>query len=286
MDKFGRNYSLSIQTSAAGDFLTITLPFTVQFDITRNTLTSANVCQVRIYNLSEKNRNLLRFNVSDYGTFRGIELKAGYGNNLAEIFSGNISQAWSVREGTNFITQIECYDGGFAFNNGFTNTTFPAGTPRQTQISTLITSLPHVSVGVVSPNLEQTTRGNAVSGNTVSLLSGDLTGGSFFIDRGKGNVLLTNEYIAAVGGVTLISAKTGLLGTPVLERNILRFEMLFEPGLNVGESVLVTSLTNKAANGLYKITAVKHRGMISESVCGAVTTTGEFFYDKLLVPVT
>src|ERR1044071_7823759 len=98
MDKFGRNYQLSIQTQS-GTTLTVGLPFTLEMDITRNTLTSANVCQLRIYNLSEVNQNQIRFNASDYGSFRQIELRAGYGEFLTTIFTGNISQAWSFREG-------------------------------------------------------------------------------------------------------------------------------------------------------------------------------------------
>src|ERR1017187_1050595 len=98
MDKFGRNYILTVETQN-NDLLIIQPPFTVEFDITRNTLTSANVCSIRIYNLSQNNRNKIRFNIMDTGDFRSVQLQAGYGTNLPIIFSGNITQAWSVREG-------------------------------------------------------------------------------------------------------------------------------------------------------------------------------------------
>ncbi len=274
MNKFGRNYVLKVGT-ASGETLTIEPPLTIEFDITRNTLTSANVCQIRIYNLSTRNRNQLRFNISNYGTFRQVVLKAGYGGSLATIFSGNISQAWSVREGVNFITQIECYDGGFAFVNGSTNTQFPSGVPQKTIIETLIETLPHVDSGVVGSYPGVTARGNAYSGNTVSILQ-QLTGGGFFVDNGKANALGTNEYIGSTGGIVLINAKSGLLGTPVLESNIVHFDMLFEPNLTVGSLINLQSATESNFNGQYKVTAVKHRGMISEAVCGSVITTGEF----------
>lgn len=283
MDKFGRNYQLKIQTQD-GSTLTIAPPFTLEFDITRNTLTSANVCQLRIYNLSLKNRNLIRFNASNYGTFRAVLLRAGYGDNLATIFLGNISQAWSMREGVSFITQIECYDGGFAFVNGATDTAFPAGTMQRDVIKNLAGSLPHVTVGAVGNYPGQLSRGNTYSGNTSKIL-GELTGGGFFVDNGKANALGNDEYIAAVNGTTLINSQSGLLGTPVLEQNIVRFDMLFEPGLNAGHKIRLESISESNFNGDYIVTAVKHRGMISEAVCGAMITTGEFVYVKQPVPV-
>ena len=100
MDKFGRNYFLEVKYD---DFNTVIigLPFTIEFDITRTTLSSVNVCQIRIYNLALDTRNLLRFNAYDNTTFKYVRLRAGYGNNLATVFTGSITQAWSVREGVN-----------------------------------------------------------------------------------------------------------------------------------------------------------------------------------------
>ncbi len=291
MDKFGRNYHLKIGV-ASGTPIEITLPFTIEFDITRNTLTSANVCQIRIYNLSAVNRNQIRFNASDYGQFRAIELRAGYGQtNLPIIFTGNISQAWSVREGVNFITQIECYDGGFAFVNGKISQPFAAGTTYRSAIKGMAETLPNVTVGAIGNFADLTgndklVRGNSYSGNTMKIL-GEQTGGAAFIDLGRFNALKTNEFIAGaeVGGLGLINSKSGLLNTPVLEHTIVRFDMIFEPSLVVAQRIRLDSLTKNNFNGDYKVTAIKHRGMISEAVCGNVVTTGEFFYTKLLVGV-
>lgn len=234
--KFDRQYELNVQTQD-GSTLTVELPFTLEFDITRNTLTSANVCQLRLYNLAPVNRNQIRFNSSDYGQFRAVELKAGYGDNLATIFTGNISQAWSVREGVNFISQIECYDGGFAFNNGRVNTSFPRGTPQATVIRQMAaTGLPNTKVGAIGTYPGILSRGNTYSGQTMGVL-GELSGGGAFIDQGKFNALGSNEYIASAAPVLIIDADSGLLGTPILEQTIVRFDMLFEPSLNVGTQI-------------------------------------------------
>lgn len=294
--KFDRNYILSVQL-ADGSFLTIRPPFTIEFDITRNILTSANNCQIRIYQLNARNRDLLRYDFSNYGTVRQISLRAGYGTNLPLVFIGNIAQAWSVRESTNFISTIECFDGGFAFVNGIipAGTNFPSGTPMETVYTTLMTYLPGVTFGALgptftnSPNGEQyvTSRATTYQGNTSDTLS-ELTGGAFFVDNGRSYILGNSECI--LGQVAKIDSSTGLLGTPLREDNIVRFEMLFEPGILIGQIIELRSLTNQAlssqnnrdifdnVNGFYKIVSVKHRGMISESVCGELITTCEFFY--------
>lgn len=281
--KFNRRYELQVGTDD-GKTLIVRLPFTIEFDITRNTLTSANVCQVRIYNLNKLNRNRLRFNISNFGgPYRPIVLKAGYGDDLATIFSGNISAAWSVREGTNYVTQIECYDGGFAFVNGTTEKQFSAGTPTISVIKSLMNDLPETKPGAVGAYTGALTRGNTYSGNTAQIL-GQLTGGGFFIDSGRANALKTNEYAVAPGGILTLNAKSGILNTPILEQTIVRFDMLFEPSLNCGSAVFLESITEENFNGLYKITGIKHRGIISGAVSGQCTTSGEFFYSKILSP--
>lgn len=274
MAKFGRNYILNVQTQG-GSTLTIRLPFTIEFDITRNVLTSANVSQIRVYNLNANHRSQIRKNINDYGDNRIIQLLGGYGDNLALLFEGNITQAWSVREGVNFITQIESFDGGFAFANSIASMSFPAQTEQETVVNSLITNLAGSGVkpGVVGNIEGQLSRGNAYNGKTCDILR-EITGGRFYIDNAKAYVLADNECIS--GPVTTINAKSGLLGTPIREQTIINFDMLFEPKLIVGQQVVLDSLTaDSNINGTYKVISLKHRGIISEAVAGdAITSVG------------
>lgn len=279
MAKFGRNYELKIEKKD-GSVLFITLPFTIQFDITRNTLSSNNVCQIRIFNLSAKNRSFINHNSTNYGDYKQIELRAGYGENMPRIFKGNITQAWSGREGTNFITQIESFAAGYGFVTGVTNTQYPAGTPRKAIITDLTGSLPKIERGVIGSYPGVLTRGLTLSGNTAAILT-EQTGGGFYVDDGKANALGTDEYIES-SGLTVINSESGLLGTPMVEQTKARVDMIFEPQLNVGHKIRLESITGLNYNGDYKIVGVKHRGTISEAVAGEVVTTGEFFYTKIL----
>lgn len=284
MDKFGRNYLLQVQLKD-GSYVPITLPFTIEFDIVRHSLQSTNLAKIRIYNLGPDLRNQIRKNVIDFDFVnRGIILNAGYGTNLATIFKGTVGTAWSIREGNNFITQIESFDGGFDITNGFVNKQYVSGTPYVDIIADLARSFPKSTIGAIGNYPGKLTRGNSYTGNTAFLLN-ELTGGGFFIDNEKVYALGANEFIATAGVPLTINSKSGLLGTPMLEETTVHFDIIFEPSFNVGTSVILDSITADNFNRLYKLTRVKHRGMISSAVCGEVITTAEFFYSRKLAEV-
>lgn len=271
MDKYNRNYILLIEKKDSTT-LKVTLPFTIEFDIHRNSLSSANVCSIRVYNLSPNNRSQIRKDQFDFGDLRTISLLAGYGDNLSLAFNGNINQAWSVREGNNMITQIESYDGGFAYVNAITNQSYISGTPQRSIIDSLANSLPGVSVGAIGNFTGQISRGNSYVGATTDLLR-DISGGGFFIDNGKAHCIKDDECLA--GNIPLINSKSGLLGTPVKEQTYINFDVLFEPSLKVGQLIKLESETADHFNGTHKVLSLKHRGMISEAVCGsAITSVG------------
>lgn len=266
-----------------GEIINVEPPFTIEFDITRNILTSANVCSIRIFNLSQVHRNAILFNIMDSGDYRSVQLAAGYGTNLPIIFTGNITQAWSVREGVNFITSIECFDGGFAFANAQTNEVFPVNTTQRTMLESLAVSLPNVSVGAIGSFEGSLTRGVSLTGSTMDLLR-ELSGGAAFIDNGKIHILGDSECLP--GEMLVINSQSGLLGTPVREQTILNFDMLFEPRLTVGQQIQLDSSTGQNFNGFYKIISLKHRGTISPAVCGdAITSVGMFYGTSALTTI-
>jgi hypothetical protein len=269
--KFLRNYSLEIQV-LGGATLTVEPPFTVEFDITRNTWSSSNVASIRVFNLSQQNRNQIRKNVIDIGDLRTIKLKAGYGETLAEVFYGNITQAWSVREGNNFITQMESFDGGFAFTNGFTSEAFGANTQQTDVIKSLVKNMPGVTLGAIGDSFsgDVGARGISLSGPSCNLAS-EFANGNFFIDNSKAFFLSETE--CRQGQIALINASAGLLGTPLREQNLITFDMVFEPRVVVGQIIQLESSTDQNFNGSFKVVAIQHRGMISPAVCGDAVTS-------------
>lgn len=282
MDKFSRNYELSIQT-ISGLTVVIKPPFTLEFDVKRDIYSSAHNASLRIINLSKNTRSQIQKAEWDYDSNRALTLRAGYGENMPVIFKGNVSACRSAREGVNFVTQVECFDGGFAFANAQTETNFPQGAALNTVLDALIESLPGVKKGAIGAYQGVLQRANAVSGNTTDRIS-ELSGQGFFIDNGTAHCLGTNECLK--GEVQIIDSKSGLLGTPVRENGILHFDVLFEPRILIGQKIELKSTTGDNVNGFYKIFSIHHKGVISESICGnAVTTLGMFYGAKELVEV-
>lgn len=273
-NKFGRYYKLLIEKLDGGT-LQLALPFTIEFDINRNTQTSTNVGTIRVYNLSKTNQAQIRHDETNYDNFKSVQLYAGYTDNPPLIFVGTIFHAWSVREGTNLITQMECHDGGYALTNGTVDKTYPKGTFVKDIILDLISTLSKdgLTLGAVGDFPGSLDKANTYSGNTINILR-DLTGGALFIDNAKVYALKDNENI--LGTLPVITSTTGLLGTPVRQQSYINFDMLFEPNLIAGQKVVLQSERNvDNINGTYKVNSLHHKGMISEAVCGdAVTSVG------------
>lgn len=273
MNKYDRKYKLTLQ--GVGLDLTIALPFTIDFDIQRNNYSSVNYASIRIYNLSQIHRNQIIHDQYDYSPFNilKVTLQAGYGDGpqWPVIFSGNATRAWSVRQGVDFITTIQAFDGGDAYQNAVSNIQVPAGTAqRDVMLALLGDLLPYgVSIGAVSEFDGSLAKGASYSGNTISLVR-ELSNGNLFIDNLRANILKPGDVIA--GEILTINAQSGLLGTPVKEQQFLLLEMLFEPRVAVGTQVLLQAATAETYNGYHEVVGTQHRGTISAAVCGDAIT--------------
>lgn len=295
-NKFNRSYVMTI--TIPGDPLVVTIqpPLTLDFDITRNDLASANTATFRIYNLSPLNRSKLRINQWDFGKFFGVTLRAGYlgisgsAQNLPVVFTGSIRHAWSTRQGVDFVTQFECFDGGFAFVNSNTNKTIISGTPQVDILKSLVGDLGQYNVtpGAIGNFPGSNTRGTVYSDKTLEVLK-QVSNDQFFVDNGKANVLRKAPYTNADGSsgnaetiltttIPLVNAASGLLNTPLRTQTGIEFEMIFEPSLFVAMQVNLQSNAGDPYNnfnGIKKVISFHHRGTISPSICGeALTTVG------------
>jgi len=258
----------------------------MEFDVSRNNAGNANVGHFRIFGLNPTSRNNLRYDFYDWGLLSTMTLQAGYGRNLPTIFAGNIITSQSYREGVTFMTEIDAHDIGFAFINADFNQPYEAGTPYQQIMDDMINSLGVFGVkpGITNPDFA-TYQGNTklpvkktYSGKTIQLLT-ELTGNNFFIDNGKSYVLNINDVIS--GTLKVLDESAGIINSPRLEYNTVHLEMEFEPSILMSQ-LLTLNLTQNSSlnsdqnlNGDYKVISIKHRGIISPTVCGdAITTLG------------
>lgn len=298
MLKFQRNYHITIDTEINKSFIfngsswqkevkwkepakvEITMPFTIDFDINRNIMAGANTSRVTIYNLNQDTREKIYKDQYRTAEYKGIIIRAGYGmeNNpklLPIIFKGNLKQAYSQRQGTEYKTEIEAYDGGFAYVNGSQSTNFIKGSKRNDVIDTLIQGLPHINKGAIGDFNDTLVRGNSLTGSVIDNLQA-ITNGNFFIDNEKAYCLKPDEYIE--GDILVIKADTGLLSSPLRSETYLKIRILFEPRIRLGQLIDLQSVTNSEFNGLYKVMGFRHHGTISQAKGGDCETELTLWY--------
>lgn len=264
---FIRDYTINI-FSPQGDLITINKPFTVKFSITRNTLASANNCNLVVHNLGASTRSKLykdRYTITEYWQ---ITISAGY-ENIEGVFQGNILECYSYKQGTEWITEIKAFDGMYGIQNGFTSKTFNKNTPKKNIIQSVIKDMPNILQGVLgTPTQGQSNpRGQVLLGQSSDVLNKE-TGGQYFIDNETINVVEDKEYI----GTTILQLDSKiLLSTPKRRDTFLDCEMLFYPSATVGSLVNLISLVPEYI-GNYKIMGFKHDVEISGSIAGNAKT--------------
>lgn len=296
MPKIGRRYKLTFQIDTAqGEEKAIAIrsPLTLEFDITRNTASSLNSATFRVYNLSETNRSLMfqnRTSINDVnGDRKKVILQAGYetalnrDDDLTTIFTGNLLESYSYRQGSDVITYINAQDGSLSAYNSTISKTIEGGTSFKDIAKTIMSSLTGIKQGAIGDIQGTAKTSTALNGNAFYLLTKDHKD-RVFIDLEKVNILDINEYIKSTGGkVPLISTETGLLGTPQRQGTNLVMDMIFEPSITVAQLVEVKSQINNKFDGQFKVMGVKHSGIISGAINGDCRTSLQLFIGNELL---
>jgi len=302
--KFQRTYVLEIQAQNGSTFTVGSSDgsqplLTIEFNINRNAMNTAQSGNIRIRNLNQGTREAISKNfwspvlkdTSGLPLWQSVVLKAGYiGTPLSTIFSGKADTIMSYREegGTEWITEIEGTDFQGLYSTCFSNWTESANPYTQENIIRhLVGDLQQcathnqtsLGIGVVNGFPDPTIKpapprySYTANGLTMDLLATE-TGRLAYIDNGK--IYIMPHNYSFKGDVTLISSQTGLIGSPKVQTNYLTTQMIFEPGIVPGQSIFLdTELSEFSSlkNGTYKVIGVQHAGVISSTVNGKCITT-------------
>lgn len=280
--KYDPKYSLSIEVAptpvipgsddSIGDQpqnIVFELPIRCDFDIRRALLSSAQTATFRLYELGDRNRDLMQKDWFDLSDIRAVQLRVGWADEAPTlIFNGTVKSAQSRRTGASegVVTTIEAFDGGAAMANSFSLKSIAAVAITSDLIKNLASDLQGVAKSAIIGKFDGITkRGTIFAGNTWQYIL-QLSDGLACIDGNQLKVLNPNEYCGAQ--VPVINSDSGLIGTPERFKNMMRVTMLLTPQFTIGQLVSLESTTLRKFNGIYKVVGIAHRGTIALSVAG------------------
>lgn len=282
MLKWGRRYRLVFEIGTRRNFteyipeetIEVKYPTTLRLNIT-NGINYSNVSQasLQLYNLSRDVQARLWKDNFDQQKYVTVWVYAGYQTaQMPLIFLGDVLECYSYREegGVDFITDIKCSDGSYLFQYGVSNYTFTKGTKFGNLLEALLEDNPTYKVGYISPTIPDLQRDETYLGQTMDLLGRKFSGYEIFIDKREVNILNENEVLPS--DIQVITAESGLLGSPRRSDLYLECTTIFEPGLKIGQAVQLISNSLPWVNNIYKITGLTHSGIISPVQSGKLTT--------------
>lgn len=291
--KFLRTYKLSIEaaigtdalgiagsSAVAGERPTIEIdyPMTLRFEVSSTGTPSANTGRFLIYNLSEAHRKQIFKDQYDSTDYRKLVFQAGYQSEptLPIVFQGNVYMASSYREGPDWITEVVAWDGGFGIEHGNINLTTPSPYELGIVLKQSLGTMPNVTIGAIGNIKNQNSRAITMCGNTWDITSRLAISAQAraFIHKEKIYVLEQNEYVSG-DAVQVVSADTGMIGSPRIFSGQIIVSSIFEPKLEVGQ---IVQLQSRQVNNTYMVYGFTHAGMISGSKDADLRTTIIMFW--------
>lgn len=236
----------------------------VAFEVSKGIESSQNTASVSIWNLNEGHRNSVGKELDD------ITLEAGYmppngGSNVGIIFKGQIRDVEHTRQGPDIITTISCGDGDKAFRRATISKTFPKGTAVKDVVEELYKQLEAEGIDrgewKFPEDMPDFKRPYSMCGSCSRELDTIGRGRGFYWSSQNGVM----EIIPAdgfVGGIVLITPRTGMVGTPTLTDNGVKVSALLNPEIRPGRRVRIESetLEMNAEGGEYRVSQCTYAG--------------------------
>lgn len=257
-----------------------------KFKIVMNDKPSANVGFVTLYNLDT---DLIKYLQENSGNNLVCILEAGDNEQgLKTIYRGTVSNVKLTDDDTDNQVKITITDGGLNIKSAFTVRGYPKGTPWKTIITDLCSDM-KLPLGVLEGVTGETPSPISLMGDTHSILEDRLR--QLSIDYSIQNAVINifPQPLRKVGLVSIITAKTGLIGriSPVVndststntvkssDSESVSFKCLLDGSLSPTETVY---LQDREFDGAYKLTSVVFHGDFEGNMwiceCVAKPTTG------------
>jgi hypothetical protein len=234
----------------------------VEFDITKTTALKPNTADVTIYNLNEDHRAQLEQLKAQPGAAatQGIacRVEAGYGDELSQLYLGDLRTADSVRDGPDWLTVLTSGDGEKALAHARINISYGPKTSIELAMRAMARSL-----GVGEGNLSKVVQqlkiagsaiwpcGTVISGPTARELADLARSAELEVSIQDQALQFINRGQALDGTALRLAPETGLIGSPTVDnKGICKFTTLLIPDMRAGSLVVLDAARVK---GNYRV---------------------------------
>lgn len=230
--------------------------FRVTFKVEKTAAEKPNTAKIQIYNLASNTVSKL----TDL-TLSRIVLQAGYQDNYAVIFDGNVMAVNQSQQGPDLIVDIEGGDGDLAYSYAVVNQTLASGYTMQDVAKSASTSmqgrgtrdddLTPIDTGTKYP------RGRVMYGSArkYARQMADINNCQWSIQDGKLQFCKIDS--PAEGTAFLLSPQSGLIGSPRQDKEGVNAICCLNPILKIYDPVQIES---RFIKGLFKILTISHTG--------------------------
>jgi len=248
MSRFNRDFELTVGP------VTVRPPIRIVFNAVKSHSGGVNKLTLQVYNLKESNRQAIVKDVESSGVIP-VLLRVGYQGSLQSVFQGNILQGSNDRRGTDFISHIQCLDGGHDYLNSFTSETVRG---KENAIDAILRDMPNTTKGKITFQ-QELTRAKVLVGNSYRLIQESLSPGeTAYIENEQLYIIKDDEVVSSF--IPVVNADTGLLNTPQKENQRVSFETLMNPSIIIGNRVDLRSKTAPYLSGIYKVSDITYSG--------------------------
>lgn len=236
----------------------------VAFDVSKGISGSPNTFEIKVWNLNSNHRNSIGKELEE------VQLECGYvppegGGNLSIIAKGFIRDVQHDRDGPDIITTVSCGDGDKAYRKATISKTYPAGTPVVDVVEGIYAELEKQGVDrgewKFPDDIRTLKRPYSMCGGCVREMNTLGRGNGFYwsIQNGVMEVIPTDEHLP---GEVLISAETGMIGTPTITDNGVKVKCLLNPAIRPNRTVKVQSevLEMNSEDDTYRVSQVDFSG--------------------------
>ena len=236
----------------------------MNFNVEKSLVGYPNLANIKVYNLSESNRNKIETQFEDASFF------AGYGT-PSLLFKGQVVNVVHQKIGVDWISEIFAGDATKALSESTINKTLSPGATTEKVFNELVGQLDGVTKGITE-GLK-----NCLSGKKSLLRSLQLSGGvkawldaiaeqcgfDYSINDGIIETTTANQPLVDVAPV-VISQATGMLGSPERTEIGVTVKTLLNPDLKLARRIKVEAISTRLNVGnlfFRKVPPVRNQGV-------------------------